>query len=143
MDPVTGWAIAKTAGEISKRLYDFGKTLKDRDAKQHVDEILDKLRELKQSASELEDQNRELREKLRFKTDDYEFRHPFWYERAKPQQALCPKCFAKNIAAPMGLPGQDCGLEFRRCLVCKDFLQIRRVDTGPDDAIDTRIAGSY
>jgi hypothetical protein len=50
---------------------------KDRDAKQQVDEILDKLRELKQGASELEDQNREPRDKLRFKTGDYEFRTPF------------------------------------------------------------------
>jgi hypothetical protein len=36
-------------------LYDFGKNLKDRDAKQQIDEILDNVRELKQSASELED----------------------------------------------------------------------------------------
>jgi hypothetical protein len=44
MEPVTtvttAWTIAKTAGEISKKLYDFGKSLKDRDAKQQVDEIL-------------------------------------------------------------------------------------------------------
>ena len=35
------WTIAKTAGEISKKLYEVGKSLKDRDAKQRVDEILD------------------------------------------------------------------------------------------------------
>ncbi len=67
MEPITtftgAWTLAKTTGEISKKLYDFGKSLKDREARQHVDEILDKLRELKQSASELEDENRELREK--------------------------------------------------------------------------------
>lgn len=147
MEPVTtittAWTLAKTAGEIGKKLYEIGKDLKDRDAKQQIDEILDKVRELKQSASELEDQNRELREKLRFKTDDYEFRTPFWYEKAKPEQALCAKCFAKNIAAPMGLPGQDCGTEFRRCLVCKDFLLVRRIDADLDDGVDTRIAGSY
>jgi hypothetical protein len=91
-----------------------------------VDEIVDKLREIKQSASELEDENRSLREKLRFKSDDYEFRSPFWYERAKPNQPLCPKCFASNIAAPMGEPGQDCSPDYRRCLVCKDGIEVRR-----------------
>jgi hypothetical protein len=36
MEPVTtitsAWTIAKTAGDISKKLYEFGKSLKDRDA---------------------------------------------------------------------------------------------------------------
>jgi hypothetical protein len=57
MEPVTtvtkAWAIAKAAGEISKKLYELGKTLKDREAKQHVDEIVDNLRDLKQRASEI------------------------------------------------------------------------------------------
>jgi hypothetical protein len=130
MEPVTSvtaaWTIAKTAGEIGKKLYEFGKSLKDREAKHQVDEIVDKLRELKQSASELEDENRDLREKLRFKSDDYEFRTLFWYERAKPNQPLCPKCFASNIAAPMGEQGQDCSPDYRRCLVCKDGSEVRR-----------------
>jgi hypothetical protein len=30
----TAWTIAKTAGEVSKKLYEFGKNLKDRDLKQ-------------------------------------------------------------------------------------------------------------
>ena len=37
MEPVTtvttAWTIARTAGEISKKLYDVGKSLKDREAK--------------------------------------------------------------------------------------------------------------
>jgi len=115
MEPVTtvttAWTIAKTAGEISKKLFEFGKTLKERDAKQHVDEIVDNLRELKQRASDLEDENRELREKLRFKSDEYEFRDPYWYHKTHPEQALCPKCLAKGIAAPMGSSSG-------RCLVC-------------------------
>src|SRR6266851_131076 len=108
MEPVTtvtaAWTIAKTAGEISKKLYEFAKSLKDRDAKQQVEEMLDRLRELKHQASQLEDENRELREKLRFKGDDHEFRNPFWYHKANPERALCAKCFAKEIAAPMGEP---------------------------------------
>jgi hypothetical protein len=52
----------KECREITKKLYEVGKSLRDREATQHVDEILDQLRDLKQSASELEDENRTLRE---------------------------------------------------------------------------------
>jgi hypothetical protein len=125
MEPVstvtTAWTIAKTAGEISKRLYEFGKELKDRDLKQRVDEILDQVRELKQSASELEDENRTLREKLRFKADHYEFKMPFWYGKDNPTQPLCPKCFAKGIPAPMGKSGPGYNPNYLCCLVCGEF----------------------
>ena len=125
MEPVTtittAWTIAKSAGEISKRLYEFGKSLKDREAKQQIDEILDKVRELKQTASELEDENRELREKLRFKSDDYAFRNPFWYFKANPAQPLCPKCFARQVRAPLGEKDYNCDTGFRRCLVCSEI----------------------
>ena len=128
MEPVTtvttAWTIAKTAGEISKKLYDVGKSLKDREAKQRVDEILDQLRELKQLASQLEDENRDVREKLRFKSDDYEFHSPFWFEKARPDQPLCPKCFANKIAAPMGEPGQGCNSNYRMCLVCSHSIEV-------------------
>jgi hypothetical protein len=124
MEPLTTvtttWSIAKTAGEITKKLYDVGRSLKDREAKQHVDEILDQLRELKQAASELEDENRTLREKLRFKSGDYEFQTPFWYEKGKPDLPYCPACFAKNIAAPMGKIGESYGVRSRHCLACKN-----------------------
>ena len=131
MEPVTtitaAWTVVKTAGEISKRLYEFGKSLKDREAKHQVDEMLDKLRELKQSASEVEDENRGLREKLRFKSDAYEFRTPFYYDKARDHnhlQPLCPKCFAKDIAAPMSEQGLGCAPEHRRCLVCDEVVQV-------------------
>jgi hypothetical protein len=128
MEPVTTvttfWTIAKTAGEISRKLYEFGKSLKDREAKQQVDEILDKLRELKQSAADLEDENRELREKLRFKSDAYEFRTPFWYDKAHPDRPLCAKCFAQNVVAPMREPGHDTTGNYRRCLVCQEVVEV-------------------
>jgi hypothetical protein len=76
--------------------------------------ILDKVRELKQSTSELEDENRELREKLRFKSDEYEFRNPYWYHKAHPNERLCPKCFARGIAAAMSNATE-------LCLVCKNY----------------------
>jgi len=126
MEPITAvtstWTIAKTAGEISKKLYEFGKELKDRELKHRMDSILDQVRELKQSASELEDENRDLREKLRFKSDNYEFRTPFWYSKTDPKLALCPKCFAKEIAAPVAEFVQ--GNDYRDCLVCGNSVDV-------------------
>jgi hypothetical protein len=129
MEPIstitTAWTIAKTAGEISKNLYEFARSLKDREAKQRVDEMLDKLRELKQSAANLEDENRDLREKLRFKSDDYVFRTPFWYDKANADRALCPKCFSNKIIAPMDNPGRGCNFGYRRCLVCGHDIEVK------------------
>jgi len=144
MEPVTAittaWTLAKTAGEVGKKLFELGKEVKDRDLRQKIDEIADKVRDLKQAASELEDENRDLRERLRFKSDAYEFRSPFWYEKGKPEQAFCAKCFAKEIAAPVGQL-TDWG---RTCLVCGNLVSIgvsKDDDNGP--YVDTRIAGSY
>jgi hypothetical protein len=129
MEPVTtvttAWTIAKTAGEVSKKLYEFGKSLKDRDLKQQVDEILDQVRELKQSASELEDENRDLREKLRFKSDAYEFRNPFWYDKSQSNQPLCPKCYAGGVPAPMASAWRDDTGVYRQCLVCRAVVKER------------------
>src|SRR5215469_18443940 len=84
---------------IGDRVYKLAKNVKDHEIKHQLDEIGDELRDLKQSASKLEDENRELREKLRFKSDAYEFRTPFYYEKADPkQQPLCPKCFSESKA---------------------------------------------
>jgi hypothetical protein len=124
LEVTAAWGIAKVAGELGKKLYEFGKTLKDRESQRQVDEIADQLRELKHSAEQLEDQNRELREKLRFKSSDFDFRTPFWYEKAHPERALCSKCYAKGIAAPMGEPGHECTPDYRRCLVCADTVQV-------------------
>jgi len=124
MEPVTALTIAKSAGEIGKKLYEFAKSLKDREAKHQIDEILDELRDLKQQASQLEDENRELREKLRFKSDEYEFRTPFWYSKTHRDRALCAKCFAKEIAAPMGERGKECSKDYCRCLVCGECFEV-------------------
>jgi hypothetical protein len=125
----TAWTLTKTAAEISKKLFEIGNSIKDRKIQEQIDGIVGEMRGLKQSASELEDENRELREKLRFKSDDYEFRTPFWYSKTHPNQPLCAKCFAKEIPAPMGERGLGCNPAFRRCLVCDDFVQVdRKVD---------------
>ena len=123
---VTGaWTIAKNAGELSKKLYELGKSIKDRDIKQRLDEITDELRELKHQASMLEDANRELREKLRFKSDEFEFRTPFWYEKANPNRPLCPKCFAQGVIGPMGQRGQNVNEDYQACLVCNNAIEVR------------------
>src|SRR5215469_14630219 len=101
---------------IGDRVDKLAKNVKDHEIKHQLDEIGDELRDLKQSASKLEDENRELREKLRFKSEDYEFRSPFWYDKAYSDRALCPKCHAQNVDGPMGEPGQGCSSEYRKCL---------------------------
>lgn len=122
MDPLTGWTIVKGVTEATNKLYGVAKDLKDRDAKQKLDGIVDELRDLKRQASELEDQNRELREKLRFKSDEFEFKKPFWYEKSHPERPLCPKCFANEIIAPVAeqksfTPGNT----YPRCLHCQTY----------------------
>jgi hypothetical protein len=124
VDPIAAWGIAKTAGEIGKKLFELGKQVKDRELKQQLDDVLDNVRELKQSASDLQDENRELREKLRFKGEDYEFRSPFYYAKNKPEQPFCAKCFTNGVLAPMGNPGQDCNDAYRRCLSCGQYVQV-------------------
>jgi hypothetical protein len=143
MEPVStiagAWSIAKAAGEASKKLHDLAKNLKDRDLKAEIHQVVDQLHELKQAASELEDQNRALREQLRFKSEEYEFRTPFYYEKAHPERALCPKCFAKNIPAPMAplIAGED----YRLCLVCNQSVDV--VHAGGRYPLLTRDDDSY
>jgi hypothetical protein len=135
---VTGaWTIAKNAGELTKKLYELGKSIKDRDIKQRLDEITDELRELKQQASLLEDANRELREKLRFKSDEFEFRTPFYYEKANPKRPLCPKCFAQGVIGPMGQPGQNVGEDYQACLVCRESIEVNFGDRHSPHSYET------
>jgi len=128
MEPITtvtgALTLVKSAAEVSKKLNEVWKGLKDRETKQQVEAILDNLHDLKQSAAALEDENRELREKLRFKSDDYEFLTPFWYAKGNRMLPFCAKCFAQQVAAPMGEPGQGCNESYRRCLVCYNTVQV-------------------
>ena len=66
LSTVTGvLSLAKPAAEITTKLNELWKAAKDRETKQQIEVVLDKLHELKQSAAAVEDENRELREKLR------------------------------------------------------------------------------
>jgi hypothetical protein len=128
MDPIkVGTAVLSLAGkasEIGKKLYDFGKKIKDSDLKHQIDEIADEIRELKRAADELEDENRSLKEKLRSNSDAFEFHTPFQYEKAHPNQPLCVKCFTQGIVAQMGEPGQACDSNRRRCLNCGQLVRV-------------------
>lgn len=116
MDPVSSFKIANTAADLSKKLFELAKAIKDRNIKQKLDEVLDELRSLKQQASELEDENRAIKEKARFNEDNYEFRNPFWFDKKHLDRALCPKCYSQKIAAPMSKTRND-GSKY--CLVCR------------------------
>src|SRR6266852_5470297 len=135
MEPITAvtaaLSLTKSAGELSKKLYEFGKGLKDREQKRQVEEMLDTLTEFKREASQLEDQIRDLREKLRFKSDEYVFRTPFHYHKDRPNEALCAVCFAKNIAGHMGEPGVGVRMNYRLCLVCRNIVQIEKDSPRP------------
>ena len=130
MEPITtatgALTLVKSAAEVSKKLNEVWKGLKDRETKQQVEAILDNLHDLKQSAAALEDENRELREKLRFKSDDYEFRNPFWYPKDQHDRPLCPKCFAGNVPAPMTEAWQEEAGVYRQCLVCQKVTREQR-----------------
>jgi hypothetical protein len=130
-DPGRAWAIAKTAAELSKKLFAFRKTLKSNEEKHQIDEILDTLSDLKHSASTLEDENRDLKDRLRFKGDDYVFRTPFRYHKDRPDVPLCVKCFANNVEAPMGEPGMGVSPQYRLCLVCGNFVRIEKPSPQP------------
>jgi hypothetical protein len=119
-------SLAKSAGEISKKLDELWKSAKDRETKHQIELVVDQLHDLKRAAVALEDENRQLKEKLRFKSDDYEFLNPFWYVRGNRMQPLCAKCFAEQIAAPMGEPGQGCTDTHRKCLVCGNFVEVEK-----------------
>lgn len=96
-------------------------------------EVYDQLMSLKRNTADLEDQNRELKEKLRFRSEDFDFKNPFWYEKRYPDRPLCPKCRSKQVAAPVGAPYDNGSGVFRRCLTCDTPLEegpSRRSGTG-------------
>jgi DNA repair exonuclease SbcCD ATPase subunit len=141
VDPSTGLTLVKIVSEASKKLYELTKTIKDREIRQKLDEMLDELRDLKHKASELEDenrdlkdQNRELREKLRFKSEEFEFRTPFWYEKSHPDRPLCAMCFAKQVVAPMSEPYRASGVR-RRCLVCGQAIELEHYVEQPRNLV--------
>jgi len=118
VDPITGFSLFKTVAEAAKKIAEVAKDAKDYETKKKLGEVHDILISLKQAASDLEDENRELREQLRFKSDEFEFRNPFSYEKKHPDRALCPKCFAAQKIAPVSAPYDNEVAISRKCLAC-------------------------
>src|SRR5438067_11246192 len=120
IDPATvatGISLTKTAAELGKKLNEFYSEIKDREIRKKLDEVIDQLRDLKQRAAELEDENRELKEKLRFRSDFYDFVNPFHYDREKDpkhEMPLCAKCLAQGTIGPMSKPYNSGSNIYRR-----------------------------
>ena len=66
MEPIstagTDWAIARTAGEILRKLRDLGSHVRDPDSRQQLGDIVIQMQELIAATSDLEEENRDLRE---------------------------------------------------------------------------------
>jgi hypothetical protein len=124
MDAKNGLDLFNAIATAGKTVYDIAQGVSKHETKKQLNDVYDTLMNLKQQEAALEDENRELREELRFKGEGFEFKSPFWYHRTTPNRPLCPKCFSKDISAPMGEPGQGCNIDYRRCLVCGEFLQV-------------------
>ena len=122
-----------TAG---KTIYEIAQGTSQLEQKQQLMGVYDTLMSLKREAGELEDENHDLKQKLRFKTDDFEFKNPFWFEKKHLDRALCPKCFSKQIIAPVAAPYDNGIGVWRRCLTCDTTIEETRRQ-------ETRESGPY
>jgi len=126
MDAQSGLTLFNAIAAAGRTIYDIAQSTSRLEEKPQLMEVYDVLMNLKREAAELEDRNRDLNEKLRFKSDEFEFRTPFYYDRGHPEQALCAKCFVEHQrASPMSEPYEAHGV-YRRCLVCNNAVQTKR-----------------
>ena len=121
-DPLSNLTLFNAIATAGKTIFDIAQGASKLDTKQQLMEVYDNLVNLKREAAELEDQNRVLKEKLRFKSEDFDFKNPFWFEKTHPDRPLCPMCFAKGISAPMSKPNTDQGGAWSRCLACNNII---------------------
>ena len=112
---VTLFSAIANAGKV---VFDIAQSTTKISERQRLMDVYDELMGLKRSAADLEDENRALKEKLRFRSEDFDFKTPFWYEKKNPERPLCAKCHAKENASPMGEPYETDSGSFRKCLVC-------------------------
>jgi hypothetical protein len=124
-DPQTGLTLFNAIATAGKTLYEIAQGTSKLETKQQLMDVYNSLMNLKREAADLEDENRNLTERLRFKSDDFEFKNPFWYEKTHADRPLCAKCFATQTIAPMGEPYRATGM-WRSCLVCGNAVQVER-----------------
>lgn len=123
-DPAAGLALFNAIATAGKAVYDIAQGTSKIEAKQQLMDVYDTLMNLKRQAAELEDENRNLKERLRFSGDGFEFKNPFWYEKAHPDRPLCPTCFANQKVAPVSDIRRGSGSSWRICLVCSKPITI-------------------
>jgi hypothetical protein len=116
-EPLTTLTLFNAIAAAGKTVFDIAQGASNSDAKRQLMEVYDTLMNLKREAADLEDDNRNLKEKLRFKSQDFEFKNPFWYEKIRPDQPLCAKCFASGTIGPMRTIRSEFGTSCT-CLVC-------------------------
>jgi hypothetical protein len=118
-DSQTGLTLFNAIATAGKNIYEIAQGVSKLETKQQLMGVYDTLMDLKKQVADLEDVNRELTLKLRFKSDDFDFRTPFYYEKAHPDRPLCPKCFSEHKTSPMSEPSSGSDSSWRTCLVCR------------------------
>ena len=126
MEPQAGVTLFNAIAIAGKAIYEIAQGTSQLETRQRLMEVYDSLMNLKREASELEDRNHDLKEKLRFKSDEFEFKNPFWFDTKHPDRALCPKCFSKQILAPVAAPYDNDLGRWRRCLSCDTAIEESR-----------------
>lgn len=133
--PLAQLTLFNAIASAGKTLLEAAQGVSNLDTKRQLMDVYDALMNLKREASELEDENHALKEKLRFKSEEFEFKNPFYYDRRDPDQPLCPKCFSVQKIGPMGeLQRYPNGAAYLRCLVCDNQVEVERPKRGPSAA---------
>jgi hypothetical protein len=86
IDPVAGVGLFNAISAAMKTVAELRKSLKSKEDEEKLSTLYDTLWELKTAVVALEDENHSLREQLRFTSDRYEFRLPYWYEKGMIEQ---------------------------------------------------------
>jgi hypothetical protein len=124
MDSQSGFALFNAIAAAGKTIYEIAQGVSTIETKQELMGVYDALMSLKREAAELGDTNRALQQKLRFKSEDFEFRSPFYFDKKQPAIPLCAKCFAKEIIGPMREADNSDDGVYRRCLVCDNYVRV-------------------
>jgi hypothetical protein len=119
-------ALFSAIASAGKTVFDIAQSTTKAEEKDRLMDVYDTLMDLKRAAADLEDENRELKLKLRFKSDDFAFRSPFYYEKNDAaNQPFCPKCFSNEKTSPMGPTFRyNDGPLVRSCLVCNQVFSV-------------------
>jgi hypothetical protein len=138
IDPQSSLTLFNAIATAGRTLYDIAQGTSKLEEKQQLMGVYDQLMNLKRSAADLEDENHSLKQQLRFRSDDFEFKNPFWYEKKYPERPLCPKCWSKKVAAPVGAPYDNGTAQWHRCLTCDTAFE-----TGPSRMRPSAITPDY